>query len=624
MKATQIPVSLALTVGLCRLVLLTVVFYHLSSATGSSFSSKSTSSPNDKQVDIAAAEPTVTTIGTIGTIGTTMHSRTSEHASEPAKSKFKSNSDALSVSVSVSVSVLTTGGMSYRFASDSTVWVGWSFCNQAREPDAYQALKLPSPRRAICPKITHQDNDLTYPQPIPNLAASTSIVNSDSKYVYPETPDEYARAKEVYLSHKCKDATWAVMFKSGNFDSKTEQLCKHTTSTGSTATQNSTPIIQGPFNDLPMNQPLMVQGTVKGNSTHKQYSYFAGTYDVDPYWSPFKIQLVQAALHQYTQEWMTSTTNTNTPAIPPLLQNASYMYTGWTRQKDVGLVYSSMITTSETHPWLMNYLRSNDHVFSQNPVGFGGYPWKGAGNMKGPVSVPPYSHLEAANKKLIMTIRMDILQEPANLRGLFYMPEFSGCWKKSDGSPCDPGDDNLEDNLTRYLCYGVSPKTSSPCSAKTTHACPPWHFSYELQEWVSARNNTHYPYECYHQYCGPFTHGCDPYSNPIPQELVQVKTCKEWGNYGFPTSPLQIGKAKTWHLNVGALGNAVYFYDAKHNDGKQAPPDNLPPRRWISFDVGPEVGVGSPRNPADAMTTTRWQVSEWDVRLVEDDQGEFA
>jgi hypothetical protein len=512
--------------------------------------------------------------------------------------------DQIIRSRSTITTLLTTGAMASPNVSSSTVWLGWSFCNQANEPESYtRALHLPSPRRAICPLVTEQDNLLTFPRPIPGLLTQ------------PKTPDEYARAKEVYLSHQCNDSVWAVMFKSGNMDrNHVMDLCPATEST-----------LSAPFNDLPMNQPLMVQMSeivLHDSSNLNPVSYFAGTYDVDLTWDSHQIHTVQEALHQYTQAWMRyyyDDENDNSQPTPPtLLQNSSFLYTAWTQTPSHGLVYSSMVYTSLNYPWLMNYLRSNDHVTSHGPEGYGGYPWKGAGNVMGPVAAIP-------GHKLVMTIRLAIFAQPKFLRGLFYMPEFSACWKRSDGSPCDPGDTNLEENLTRYLCFSVSTVASSPCQATSPQACPPWHFSFQLQEWISARNRTHYPYECYHLYCGPYNnHGCDPYSNPIPQELVQVKTCKEWGHFGFPTKPLPTGKdadVQTWTLNVGALGNAVYFYDAKHNDGKIAPiSKDLPLRTWISFDVGPEVGVGSPRNPADAITETRWEVSEWDLQLIKDEE----
>ena len=285
-----------------------------------------------------------------------------------------------------------------------------------------------------------------------------------------------------------------------------------------------------------------------------------------------------------------------------------------------------MIQTSLTYPWLMNYLRSNDDSYAHNPPGYGGYPWRGAGNMKGPIAV-------IDGYKLILQVRLAIFQEPTHhmQQGLFYMPELGGCWKRSDGSPCDPGDDNLQENLTRYLCFSVSIQLQSPCNSTSPQACPPWHYSPRRREWISSSNVTHYPYECYHQYCGPYAHGCDPYSNPIPQELVQIKTCDEWGYYGFPTKPIpttspnaSMSTSRVWNLNIGDLGNALYFYDAKYNDGKQAPSsnNNMSPRQWISVEVGPEVGIGSARNNPDQAksTVTRWQVSDWDVLLVPQDE----
>ena len=55
---------------------------------------------------------------------------------------------------------------------------------------------------------------------------------------------------------------------------------------------------------------------------------------------------------------------------------------------------------------------------------------------------------------------------------------------------------------------------------------------------------------------------CDPYSNPQPQEILQILPHPVWGEYGYPTEKGQgwIGDPTTWELDVGRLSQSLYFY----------------------------------------------------------------
>lgn len=55
---------------------------------------------------------------------------------------------------------------------------------------------------------------------------------------------------------------------------------------------------------------------------------------------------------------------------------------------------------------------------------------------------------------------------------------------------------------------------------------------------------------------------CDPYSNPQPQEILQILPHPVWGEYGYPTEKGQgwIGDPRTWELDVGRLSQTLYFY----------------------------------------------------------------
>merc|ERR1712203_898953 len=85
------------------------------------------------------------------------------------------------------------------------------------------------------------------------------------------------------------------------------------------------------------------------------------------------------------------------PSPPPLLASASYLFAAWYRNaSNGGWVYYSGLSTSKTYPWLMNYLRAND----VGRGGYGGYPWPGAGMMRGPVP----------SVNALMNVRLRILE----------------------------------------------------------------------------------------------------------------------------------------------------------------------------------------------------------------------
>ncbi len=170
-----------------------------------------------------------------------------------------------------------------------------------------------------------------------------------------------------------------------------------------------------------------------------------------------------------------------------------------------GWVFYNVLTTSPLYPWLMNYLRT-DSVTG----GSGGTPWEGRGSM-----------LTHARNDLGATVqaRLRIL-DVGSPQNQFYLPEISGCWK-GNGSACD----NTASDITRYICFITNPLVVSACSASNQYACPPLH--YHANGSVVYRNESSFPYECYHLYCAPpgsAAEGtCDPYSNPVPQELVQLR-----------------------------------------------------------------------------------------------------
>ncbi|KAJ7981911.1 Serine/threonine protein kinase [Quillaja saponaria] len=89
---------------------------------------------------------------------------------------------------------------------------------------------------------------------------------------------------------------------------------------------------------------------------------------------------------------------------------------------------------------------------------------------------------------------------------------------------------------------------------------------------------------------------CDPFSNPQPQETVQILPHTVWGEYGYPTKKGEgwIGHPRTWELDVGRLSQALYFY--------QDPGTEPIERYWQTIDLGTEIYISKDK------------VAEWTVK----------
>ena len=497
-----------------------------------------------------------------------------------------------------------------------TQWTGWNFCNLARAPKSFPAV--PSPRFADCPAapdkqgryinaVTDSDNALGVGQPIPGFGGFNAT-----------DVEAYARQKEIYFRRLCSanssthsgmSAGWSVMFKSGVIDTD-EQICP--------CAFEGRPC--GPFhaggNGAAMNQPLMVRhsfgahpwdGRSSMNGASAVAGYFAGTYDVDSNWTAAARAAVEQALRSYTDSWLayrlnSATATADRPKPPTLLKDSSYLFTVWYRRAGLTIYYSGL-RTSARYYWLMNYLRSNDMA-----GGYGGYPWDGAGLMRGPVP-------STARMMLRLSVIDTDSASGSGGSGNFYMPEISGCWKL-DGRPCD-GD--LLTDVTRYICFAIRPTSHSACTAQSQTHCPPWHTMAATGERIYRNDTERFPYSCYLMHCyspndpaAPPGEICDPYSNPNPQEILQVLPCAEWGRYGFPTAPGQgwVGEARNWTLNVGALGSQVFISGKDPPAQDSAASSAAAPgttRRWISFEVGPEqLDAGG--------SMVRWEIQGWDVQ----------
>ncbi|XP_065830085.1 uncharacterized protein [Oscarella lobularis] len=426
---------------------------------------------------------------------------------------------------------------------------GWNFCNFAG-PDA-----VPSPRYADCldssgrvgpgPSgnlATDSDNRLSLPTPIPGLSNQT------------KDADLYAEEKERYLGTLCSTSSsagnwsyWTQMLKSGNFNIS-QNLCPRAGGSLRHA-QNVRNVAYGTLG--PMNQPLVFHNW---SSSDSHEGAFYGTYDVDPKSETY---------------------------------NSSYFEIRWfKRPGENSWSLQSTLITSKVHPYLMLYNRA-DSV----RLGNGGYPWEGRGVLVRPARSPSFR----------MQVNLTVMN-CTSTGAQFYMPEMGGCWK-NDGRDCD-GD--LATDVTRYICFIINPGVveRKGCRVDRQSRCPPFH-TFANGTKAYRNETTRFPYECYHLWCAPPNdptappgETCDPYSNPMSQELMQLLPCKEWGLYDFPSQPGEawIGHGQVWNLKAGALAEKVYF------SGKD-PPNG---RYWLSTEIGPEV--------FESESFTKWEVSKWDIQ----------
>ena len=534
----------------------------------------------------------------------------------------------------------TLGDPGMRSANVAVGFTAWSFCNGARAPTAFDAS--PSPRMADCvvdgaQRVTETDNSLGPDGgPVPGYQRTDDV-------------DLFAREKEYYLAKVCTQQVkqqlrgepfnfsgWQVMFKSGIMDSNLN-LCPCSGTPARCTHKHAGP-------GSPMNQPLTAHGWT---DTHGR-GFFAGTYDSDPSWNASVRSGMRSAVAAHTRAWVAyreaelqHTSPLPLRPQPPLqLQHASFLFTAWRRNASSGKrTYYSLLRTSERYPWLMNYLRANDAS-----GGYGGYPWGGTGLMRGPVP---------ASARVLVTLRV---LDVGSGRNLFYLPEISGCWKL-DGSACDGAlsVDWPKLDVTRYICFILAPSTKPMCSAATQHQCPPWHILSATGEKVYRNDTERFPYSCYMMHCyaphdptAPDGETCDPWSNPNPQELMQLLPCSEWALHGFPSTPGEgwIGDARLWRLDAGLLGSRLFLQGSEPQASPAA--ESVTPgdaaatrrlhdlqrkyahypglhRRWISFEIGPEqmqekhtlattpLDQEHPAGGAISTSTVRWEVEDWDV-----------
>jgi hypothetical protein len=181
---------------------------------------------------------------------------------------------------------------------------------------------------------------------------------------------------------------------------------------------------------------------------------------------------------------------------------------------------------------------------------------------------------ESPNFKVRVTLEV---KQGGGPNSQFYLMDMGSCWK-NDGRPCD-GDTATD--VTRYSEMIINPETPSWCTRRRIEECPPWH-TFRNGTRVHRTDAARFPYAAYHVYCSPGnaraaeepTTYCDAYSNPQPQEILQLVPHPVWGEFGYPTAKGQgwIGDPRTWELDVGALSQALYFYQVL------IPSQNIRPR----------------------------------------------
>ncbi|XP_038984924.1 uncharacterized protein LOC103696954 [Phoenix dactylifera] len=432
----------------------------------------------------------------------------------------------------------------------------WNFCNEV----GMEAPHMGSPRVADCfdlnesgdaaHKVSELDNKLSVGDPFPGAQPGNA-----------SNVDLYAVEKELYLGKKCEVDDqpgpwqfWMIMLKNGNLDT-TAALCP----------KNGRPVGPFPrdpsrfpcFGDGCMNQPLVFHNytALDGNTLRGR---FFGSYELDA-------DLAESSSY-----------------------NISYYSVTWEKKVgEGGWAFHHVLQTSEKYPWLMLYLRSDA------TTGFsGGYHYPTRGMTK----IIPES------PKFKVRITLDI-KKGGGPKSQFYLMDMGSCWK-NNGDPCD-GD--VTTDVTRYSEMILNPETEAWCKPEAIHECPPYH-TFPNGTRVHRTNTASFPYAAYHVYCSPGnakhaeqpTTYCDPYSNPQPQEILQILPHPVWGAYGYPTTKGEgwVGDPRTWELDVGRMSHSLYFYQ----DPGTAPAK----RRWPSLDVGTEIYISNDE-------VAEWTLSNFDI-----------
>nr|GLL22753.1 uncharacterized protein LOC109187820 [Ipomoea trifida] len=436
----------------------------------------------------------------------------------------------------------------------------WNQCNEVGE----EAPEMGSPRQADCFDIDNSTSPISLIHRVTERENKLGISDAFYQGLWTTTVDQYAAWKELYLGDKCevKDEPkpwqfWMIMLKSGNMDTM-EALCpKNGRKVLLPTPETGFPCFGKGCMNMPQiyhNYTTIQEGKLKGS--------FYGTWDLD---------------NDDIEKARTD-------------NNSSYSYYAVTWEKEVekgGWNFHHYLKTSKKYPWLMLYLRSDA------TVGFsGGYHYQTRGMLK---RVP-----KSPNFKVRFTLEV---MHGGGPRSQFYLMDIGSCWK-NNGHPCS-GD--VTSDVTRYSEMILNPSINSWCNPHSLGSCPPYH-TLPNGTRIHRTDKNNFPYEAYHLYCSPGNaehleepyNLCDPYSNPQPQEILQILPHPVWGVYGYPTKRGEgwIGDPRTWELDVGKLSDSLYFY--------QDPGTPPAKRSWPSIDLGTEIFISENEH-------AEWRVGDFDI-----------
>ncbi|KAI4304427.1 hypothetical protein MLD38_039940 [Melastoma candidum] len=453
----------------------------------------------------------------------------------------------------------------------------WNQCNEVGEEtqhmgspryadcfDVYGASPAPNEKDcSLCSllpyvlvhRVTEEDN---------NLGVGNQIPGGHPDMI--SEVDAYAAVKELYLGAKCQVEDvpnpwhfWMIMLKNGNMDTFASMCPKNGQKAGPFGPDSSFPC----FGKGCMNHPVVHHDytTLQGPDLTTLRGRFFGTWDLD---SDARLSADNG--------------------------NSSFFSVTWEKQLGKGSwVFHHVLRTSSKYPWLMLYLRSDA---SSGLSGGYHYPTRGM------------SKIIPESPNFIVKFTLNVIKG-GGPGSQFYLLDIGSCWK-NDGRPCD-GD--VTSDITRYSEMIINPDTPAWCRSDSLGACPPYH-TFPNGTIVHRNDTARFPYSAYHLYCSPgnarFPEApsapCDPYSNPQPQEILQILPHPVWSDYGYPTARGQgwVGQPRTWKLDVGRLSQSLYFY--------QDPGSPPAKRRWTSVDLGTEIFKQSGQ-------VAEWTVSDFDILL---------
>ncbi|XP_065864544.1 uncharacterized protein [Euphorbia lathyris] len=432
----------------------------------------------------------------------------------------------------------------------------WNQCNEVGQ----EIPHMGSPRMADCFHIDRSTSPVKVIHKVTEKDNRLGFLNNSMGLIKARNVDLYAATKEIYLGKKCQVRRkhkawqfWMIMLKSGNMDTMAAKCPRDGHKSIPFPPESRFPC----FGQGCMNMPLIYHNhtTLQLQTTSLKGSFY-GTWDLNK-------QLASNA--------------------------SSYFNVTW--QKKIGKgtwTFHYLLKSSPNYPWLMLYLRSDaTRGFS------GGYHYLTRG----------MSRIVPTSPNFKVKFRLEIKQGGGK-NSQFYLMDIGSCWK-NNGKPCN-GDTTTD--VTRYSEMILNPETEAWC-INDMKSCPPYH-TFSNGTRVHRTDKDRFPYGAYHVWCAPGNaqvleepiNLCDPYSNPQPQEILQILPHPVWGEYGYPTQKGQgwVGNPTTWELDVGRLSQNLYFY--------QDPGTKPAERHWSSINLGTEVYM-------DSDAVAEWTVSGFDILI---------